>query len=316
MKTSAGPAKSATHICAMSVTSTAQTAMEPIAANARHNVGRARTGDVARASKSAQHATMNSVNPALKKTENVSPTMKKKRSRMTRRTARTKRRPTLKFTPTAWAKLLFLRDYDETEVGGFGITSKDDLLLIEDFRLVRQTCSLAHVAFDDDSVADFFDQQVDAGRKPEQFARTWLHTHPGDCPNPSGVDEETFDRVFGTSDWAVMFILAQEGNSYARLRFNTGPGADLQMNVEIDYSNPFPACNESLWEKEYLQNVRPEINRSRSTLQRKRSLAQLPVPNEDESPDAAEWETDWPESWLEYCGFEDDSSPVFDELIQ
>ena len=36
--------------------------------------------------------------------------------------------PSLRFTPTAWAKLLFLRDYGETEVGAFGIAAIDDLL--------------------------------------------------------------------------------------------------------------------------------------------------------------------------------------------
>lgn len=222
----------------------------------------------------------------------------------------------MKFTPTAWAKLLFLRDYGETEVGGFGISSPDDLLLIEDFRLVRQTCSWAHVTFDDDSVADFFDEQVDAGRKPELFVRIWLHTHPGECPNPSGVDEETFERVFGTSDWAVMFILAQEGNSYARLRFNTGPVADVRMKVEIDYSRPFPACDESQWEEEYLQNVCREISRSNRASHRKKSQAQTPTNNRDDLLDKAERETDWPESWLEYGRFDDDSVPVVDESIQ
>ena len=29
-------------------------------------------------------------------------------------------RPTLRFTPTAWAKLLFLGDRGPTEIGGFG----------------------------------------------------------------------------------------------------------------------------------------------------------------------------------------------------
>jgi len=36
---------------------------------------------------------------------------------------RSPRRPKLRFSPTAWAKLLFLRDRGPTEVGGFGITS-------------------------------------------------------------------------------------------------------------------------------------------------------------------------------------------------
>ena len=46
---------------------------------------------------------------------------------------------------------------------------------------------------------DFFDTQIDAGYRPEQFAHIWVHTNPGDCPQPSMTDEETFDRVFGVS---------------------------------------------------------------------------------------------------------------------
>ena len=100
--------------------------------------------------------------------------------------------PTLRFSPTAWAKLLFLRDAGDTEVGGFGISAADDPLLIEDVQLVRQVCDLASVAFDDDSVADFFDRQVDAGISMARCGRVWLHTHPGDSPQPSVTDEDTF----------------------------------------------------------------------------------------------------------------------------
>jgi proteasome lid subunit RPN8/RPN11 len=109
----------------------------------------------------------------------------------------------LRFTPTAWAKLLYFRDFGDTEVGGFGVTAKDNLLLVEDFVTVRQKVSVVSVSFDDDAVADFFESQVDAGRRPEQFGRIWLHTHPGDSPQPSMVDEETFERVFGRCEWAV-----------------------------------------------------------------------------------------------------------------
>ena len=54
---------------------------------------------------------------------------------------------------------------------------------------------------------------------------------PDDCPSPSSVDEETFARVFGGCDWAVMFILARGGATYARLRFNTGPGAKAREDI-------------------------------------------------------------------------------------
>jgi hypothetical protein len=163
--------------------------------------------------------------------------------------------PSLRFSPTAWAKLVFLRDYGDTEVGGFGISAQDDLLYIEDVVLVRQTCTGMSVAFDDASVADFFDGQVDQGRKIEQFARIWVHTHPGDCPRPSGTDEDTFLRVFGRNDWAVIFILAQGGQSYARLNFGVGPGGNMQLSVAVDYSRPFTGSDYGVWEEEYLANV-------------------------------------------------------------
>ena len=115
----------------------------------------------------------------------------------------------LRFSPTAWAKLVFLRDIGETEVGAFGIAPSDDPLLVADLRSCRQTCTPISVRFDDAAVAEFFDERVDQGLRPEQFARIWVHTHPGTCPLPSGTDEETFSRVFGRADWALMFILAR-----------------------------------------------------------------------------------------------------------
>ena len=163
--------------------------------------------------------------------------------------------PCLRFSPTAWAKLLFMRDAGETEVGGFGISAADDLLLVEDFQLVRQDCDVASVSFDDASVADFFDRQVDAGLKPCQVGRIWVHSHPGSCPQPSPVDEETFARVFGRADWAVMFILARGGQCFARLQFNVGPKGSMNLPVEVDYRRPFKASDHAAWREEYLANV-------------------------------------------------------------
>lgn len=182
-------------------------------------------------------------------------TVKRHQKQRQRKRTETTARPNLRFSPTAWAKLLFLRDYGETEVGGFGISSHDDLLLIEDIRLVQQICTWVHVAFDDTAVADFFDDQVDAGRQPEQFGRIWIHTHPGDCPLPSLTDDDTFERVFGCSQWAIMFILARGGQSFARLRFNIGPGLSINLPVSIDYTRAFDGCELAKWEQEYLANI-------------------------------------------------------------
>lgn len=150
---------------------------------------------------------------------------------------------------------MYLRDLGETEVGGFGIAAADDLLYIEDIQLVRQACSGVSVVFADDSVADFFDRQVDMGRRPERFGRLWLHTHPGNSAEPSVTDEETFARVFGRTEWALMFILARGGERYARLRFHVGPGGGVDLPVRVDYSRPFAASDHAAWQEEYLAAV-------------------------------------------------------------
>jgi hypothetical protein len=164
--------------------------------------------------------------------------------------------PTLRFSPYAWSKLLFLRDLGETEVGGFGISSEDDLFLIEDIMLIKQACTEVTVEFDDESVADFFDDQVDLGREPERFGRCWIHTHPGDSAEPSSTDEATFSRVFGNSSWAVMFILARGGETYARLKFGCGPGAELLVPVEIAWHAPFAGADQPAWKREYKRCVK------------------------------------------------------------
>jgi proteasome lid subunit RPN8/RPN11 len=177
-----------------------------------------------------------------------------RRPRETRR--RSKRRPRLRFSPTAWAKLLFLRDRGPTEVGGFGIAPAADLLYVEDIRLVQQSCTSISVAFNDSAVAELFDEQIDAGRRPEQFGRIWIHTHPGESAQPSHIDEEAFGRVFGPCDWAVMFILAREGETYCRLRFRAGPGGAFEIPVCVDFESRFAGSDFEAWAREYESAVR------------------------------------------------------------
>lgn len=179
--------------------------------------------------------------------------------RQSRRRLQQEAKP-LRFSPTAWAKLVYLRDAGPSEIGGFAITPTEDPMLIADIRLVKQRCSVASVEFDDEAVADFFDDQIDAGLRPNQFARIWVHTHPGECPLPSWLDEETFARVFQKPDWAIMFILARGGNTYARVRYNTGPCAESLLNVNVDYTRPFTGSDVSAWHQEYttcVQMLRP-----------------------------------------------------------
>lgn len=168
-------------------------------------------------------------------------------------------RPTLKFAPTAWGKLVYLRDRGPTEIGAFGISDPREPLVITDVALIPQECTAVTVKFDDAGVADFFDTQVDRGRRPEEFARLWLHTHPGESAAPSSTDETTFARVFGKADWAVMFILARGGATYARLRFRAGPGGQLRIPVDVDFSREFTASDQAAWNHAYQENVRKPL---------------------------------------------------------
>ena len=54
------------------------------------------------------------------------------------------------------------------------------------------------------------------------------------------------------------FILARGGQTYARLRLNAGPGAEVVLPVEVDFTQSFPASAFAAWECEYHQSVQQE----------------------------------------------------------
>ena len=90
---------------------------------------------------------------------------------------------------------------------------------------------------------------------------------PGSSVMPSGVDEETFRRVFGANDWAVMAILGRAGTTSARLQVHVGPRVAVEMPVQVDWSrwpaavaDPESSLLESLaaWRREYAALVEVE----------------------------------------------------------
>lgn len=197
----------------------------------------------------SQEPTKTQIKTNLKQTAQKSSSQAKKKSDRPKRLA-------LRFSPTAWAKLLYFRDKSDNEVGGFGITKPDDLLSVINFVTVKQEVTAVSVKFDDEAVANFFETQVDLGRKPEQFARIWLHSHPGDMAEPSMTDEETFARVFGGCRWAVMFVLAQDNKTYTKLSFNIGPKGQVLIPAQVDYSQDFGPSNQEAWDAEYKTNIK------------------------------------------------------------
>lgn len=166
-------------------------------------------------------------------------------------------RPTIRFTPFAWSKLLFLRDCGGTEVSGFGITAKNDLLLVEDVRLVAQECTATSVQFADSAVQELFGDSSHDHHRVSHSGCIWIHTHPGDCALPSEADEDTFARCCSTFPWAVMFIIAASGETYARLQFNVGPRCSRRLPVEVDYTGEIRPSDFAAWKAEYATHVEP-----------------------------------------------------------
>ena len=132
-----------------------------------------------------------------------------------------------------------------------------------------------------------------------------MQPHPGESPQPSGTDEETFARVFGRCDWAVIFILARGGKCYARLRYNVGPGVDVELPVDVDYGHPFEASDWELWHDEYLANIRvPPPEPVKETKPEKQ-------PNvRDTGFSADHW---WRDAWGEYANYEDFERELIDD---
>ena len=59
-----------------------------------------------------------------------------------------------------------------------------------------------------------------------------------------------------------MFILAKGGQTYARLRFNAGPGGEVLIGVGIDYTQPFLGSDQLLWANDFKMHVHPEAEGS------------------------------------------------------
>lgn len=232
------------------------------------------------------------------------------------KTVESKKELALRFSPTAYAKLVFIRDRQDAEVGGFGIASANDPLLITDIALIKQEVTSVTVKFDDADVADYIDEMVDQKIPLEQCTRIWIHTHPGTSPNPSVVDEETFARVFGKLHWSVMFIIAKDGSTYARLQYGVGPGGSIDIPVRVDYSQPFAATDHTEWKAEF--EARVIRGNFQNTALAAHTTTVKPKASDKQSAGSLvqdRWEKYWEEEYGPRGGFADDVPTVDRETM-
>ncbi len=161
----------------------------------------------------------------------------------------------LRLTPYAWAKLMWMRDKGNTEVAGYCVTGTSDPLLVTDFVLIKQECTIVTFDLDSEDIVEYTDRMMDEGLAPWQCMNILAHTHPSNDTTPSGVDEDNFEAAFSHPNWAIMLIVGQDGSAYCRLKMNTGPGTISLLDVVIEYGVEFSGSNPEEWEKEYKAKV-------------------------------------------------------------
>jgi hypothetical protein len=169
----------------------------------------------------------------------------------------------LRFSPYAYAQLVWLYDRSTYEVGAFGVSSINDPTYIRFLALPKQEVGAASVEFDEDDLPNYMDDMLDEGFQPCECFRIWIHTHPQMGPSPSGTDVSTFREAFGTPSWAIMCIYGKDDQFHAELRHSTGPNTPIAlpspMDVVIDYAGEFEGVSKEdaeEWEQEYVKNVR------------------------------------------------------------
>lgn len=143
----------------------------------------------------------------------------------------------LRISPAAFQKVAYFTK-KTVEVGGFAITSPEDPALIIDFVVLKQTSSVASFDFDKDGMQDYLNEMVDRGISPNNCFRIYIHTHPGNSPQPSSVDDEQFDELMENYPWFCMVIFAKDLSTYARVKMTQGCGIEAELDLEIDWDVP------------------------------------------------------------------------------
>lgn len=155
------------------------------------------------------------------------------------------------FTPYVWAWIQFLKRECKTEAFAFGIARKEEPNLIVDLYIPKQVAGVAFVDIEEEDTLKMVEELVDLGYETGEFMRYFIHTHPGQSPQPSSTDERTYKDIFGKMDWSSMIIFAKDGPTFCRTQFQAGPGATIDGDLRVYFSGLFPGVDQDVingWE--------------------------------------------------------------------
>jgi proteasome lid subunit RPN8/RPN11 len=223
----------------------------------------------------------------------------------------------LRFTPNVWTQILHYRDSGDTEVAFKGITGTDDPLLVTDLGKIKQKCSVATFEFDEEDLQRFYEECEDKGLMPWQYQNVLIHTHPGSCPLPSYVDEANFDTNYSHCHWAVFFILAKEGQTYCRIRYNVGPGTEVLIDSEVDFKQPYDGTDFNEWSEDFKDKVTKQVYTYTSDLNKlpahyRQDISETFYFDEKTDPDMMDEDT-WKKNYMKEIEVQDDVNRYFED---
>ena len=142
--------------------------------------------------------------------------------------------PKLNFTAETWQQLNYMCKRCTHRDQVFRNHTSGGQAVVTDLWFPQQTCTAATVEFDDEDIAAQIDEL--------QTHTPWMSASASGstltlatAPTPVAQTIQTFSKVLGHFDWAVMAILAKGGKSYARIKHDAPAGI---TDGKIEYKIP------------------------------------------------------------------------------
>ena len=123
--------------------------------------------------------------------------------------------PRLSFTPACWRRLVLYTLGCPFEIGGLGLLERRGRdFVMTDALVVEQDVDDISTRLDGGAVSRLLAGMVERGQDPAGL-KVWWHSHAGEAPFWSGVDEQTIERF--QNDFMVSLVTNHELRALARL---------------------------------------------------------------------------------------------------
>lgn len=130
----------------------------------------------------------------------------------------------------------------DTEISFLGkVEQKDDVLLVNDFVLLKQQVSYANTILDKEELGKFYESLMNKGENPSNW-KVWIHSHASMSAIFSQTDEDTiksFDLEIPTDNWFLSIVVNHAGDLNARIDIFSPIHLTVQrLEWDISFDDP------------------------------------------------------------------------------